>query len=105
MTRATPSLGGLHLANTDASTSELWWDRTDPDLRMILAPETAWRALTRTFGAQADDASSDHAKLIVNGAAVTDRTQWLQPSTGEILPSDWDLGHHTANPATKGHDS
>lgn len=96
MTRTTLATSGLCVADTDASTSALWWDPTDPDLVNALSPETAWRALTRTFGEEANNRLSDHVKLIANGSLVTDQTHWPTPSTGGALPDGWDAAGQVA---------
>src|ERR1700690_530627 len=64
----------VSLADPTGETSAVTWSVP------ALTPARAWRALSRTFAAEAAGRQSDYVKMMVDGALIFDRESW--PTAG-----------------------
>lgn len=80
---STSTDSGVTFRNPGGDTSALDWCAPE------LTAQRAWRALCRTFAAEADGRQNDYVKLLVNGEFVRDPAIWPTSGSDEAGPEPW----------------
>lgn len=83
VTITSPPAGHVTFATPASDTSAVEWSGTE------LTGQRAWRALCRTFAAEAAGLQTDYVKLLVNGEFVLDQAIWPTSGVDESGPESW----------------